>query len=41
MKEWQYFQEEAARRDHRKIGKVSILLKITLTTQKNDLTHFL
>lgn len=23
MKEWQKFQEEAAKRDHRKIGKVS------------------
>ena len=24
MKEWKQFQEEAAKRDHRKIGRVSI-----------------
>lgn len=27
MKEWEKFQEEAAKRDHRKIGKVKIYVK--------------
>lgn len=29
MKEWQHFQEEAAKRDHRKIGKVNVLFSCT------------
>lgn len=28
MKEWEKFQEEAAKRDHRKIGKVCIFIKL-------------
>ena len=32
MKKWEQFQEEAAKRDHRKIGKVGKILK--------KVTHF-
>jgi len=28
MKEWEKFQEEAAKRDHRKIGRVCIIIMI-------------
>lgn len=28
MKEWEKFQEEAAKRDHRKIGRVSIVITL-------------
>jgi len=30
MKEWDKFQEEAVRRDHRKIGKVCIIIMIMI-----------
>jgi len=30
MKEWEKFQEEAARRDHRKIGRVCITIMIMI-----------
>lgn len=30
MKDWEKFQEEAAKRDHRKIGRVSFCFNVTL-----------
>lgn len=32
MKEWKKFQEEAAKRDHRKLGRVGLLLTLMNNT---------